>query len=103
MRYPDKFHIQNVIETREGSDYVYENDETREPFIFIGRIREVSPDASSKLVGDLSKATHTINCSIIDFDVRIGLTIYDYNSEKDYEVLLPIVGQKGMKIWVAQS
>ncbi len=101
MRYPDKFHITNVIETREGSDYVYENDDTREPFIFLGRIREVSPDASSKLVGDLSKATHTIHCSVLNFDVQIGLTI-SY-SEKEYEVLLPITGQKGMKIWVSQA
>ena len=99
MRYPDKFHITNVIKTREGSDYVYTNDSATEPYYFVGRLREISPDATSKLVGDLTKATHSIHCKVLNFDVRFGLTIV--NNEKDYEVLLVVKGQKGMKIWVS--
>jgi len=99
MRYPDKFHITNVIETREGSDYVYEDDQTRDAFIFNGRIRKIT--SFKDMEGDLTKATHVIHCKVLDFDVAIGMTIYDYSDEKEYEILLSIIGQNGMKIWVS--
>lgn len=101
MRYPDKFHIQPTVETRRGSGFVYTDDVTNQPFVFMGRIKIVPPTVLANLHGDLTRATHILHCPVLDFDVQIGLTVYDYSSEKDYEILLPEPGQRGMKLWVA--
>lgn len=103
MRYPDKFHIQSTKESKLGSDRVYTDDLTREPFVFEGRIRKISPIVQPKLQGDLSKATNTINCPVLSYPVQMGETVYSYSDEKSYEVLFIEPGQRALKLWVAYS
>ena len=103
VRYPEKFHIQPITETERGGNFIYEDDVTHQPFVFEGRIRLIPPKTQSTLQGDLTKATHFIHCGLLNFDVQIGLTVYDYSTEKEYEILLPDIGQRGMKLWVALS
>ena len=103
MRYPDKFHIQPQIETRKGGDFIYEDDVTRQPFVFMGRIHMIKPQTKTLLQGDLTKATHYIHCGLIDFNIQVGMTVYNYSDEKDYEILLPEPGQRGFKLWVSIS
>ena len=102
-RYPDKFYIQPVLETVKGGDYTYIDDYMHDEYVFTGRLRKAMGQFNSNIQGDLAKATHTVNCPVLEFDIQIGQSIFCYSDEKNYEILFLIKGQKGYKLWLAQS
>lgn len=101
VRYPDKFHIQPMVEVKKGLSFDYVD--SGDPKVFQGRIRKSMGRFDSSIQGDLTKATHTINCPLLDFPLKMGQTVYEYSTEKSYELIFFIVGQKACKLWVALS
>jgi hypothetical protein len=99
-RYPDSFSITHYIQVEYGSSVNLEPDPANPPFEFRGRITRSGKASDGNVKGDMARVTHEINCSVTDYDFTIGQTITDQNGNS-YELLIPDVGQKASKLWVA--